>query len=458
MSPAPSRRFCGASSRRTTSRLGSALLACAFVAAVQAQTPEPGYRFAQSQDTAQWQSWSPRPEISPEFAFDPQAGRTGGGALKIATRRPTDYGAWRRVINDLRGDRTYRFTAWYRAENIEQERHAIITRLQWVDTAGTLLKPGIRPPEFPLDVGRDGAWTKVEAVVRAPEAAAGLEVQLSLGFAARGVVWWDDISVVEEPNPRQRVVRGMTIHHRPRDSKSPEANVEKFCALIREAAASKPDIVCLPEGITVVGTGRTYADVSEPIPGPTTERLGAVARELRTYIVAGIYERAEPAVYNTAVLIDRHGKLAGTYRKTHLPREEWEAGIAPGHSYPVFDTDFGRIGMLICWDLQFPEPWRALALQGAEVVLLPIWGGNEKLIPARAIENHVFIVTSCYGHNSRIVNPVGEYLAEGSGKSPVAVAEMHLDRKIYQTWIGDMSTRTWKERRGDLPFGTPGSQ
>jgi predicted amidohydrolase len=406
-------------------------------------------------DAAAWTQWSPRPEISPQFSFDRTGGRHGGPALKTSTQAPTEFGAWRRDIAGVRGGRTYRFNAWYRAAGIENERRSVIVRLQWLDEQGKPVKVTVRPPEYPLDVAREDGWTRMESVLHAPDEAHGLGVQLSLGFAARGAVWWDAVTLAEEPAARNRVVRAMTVHHRPRNSKSPAANVEQYCELIRQAAAQRPDIICLPEGITVAGTGRSYADVSEPIPGPTTERLGALARELRTYLVAGIYERAAPAVYNTAVLIDRDGAVAGRYRKTHLPREEWEAGITPGDTYPVFDTDFGRLGLLVCWDLQFPEPWRALALQGAEVILLPIWGGNERLLPARAIENHAFIVTSSFDMKSCVVNPLGEILTESTNATPVTTAELHLDRKLYQKWIGDMSTRTWKERRGDLPWGSP---
>jgi predicted amidohydrolase len=243
----------------------------------------------------------------------------------------------------------------------------------------------------------------------------------------------------------------MTVHLRPRNSPSREANVEQFSAVVRAAADQKPDIICFPEGMTVVGTRSTYVQVSEPVPGPTTETLGALARQLNSYIVAGLYERVSPAVYNTAVLIDRRGKLVGRYRKTHLPREEWEAGLTPGDSYPIFETDFGKVGLLVCWDVQFPEPWRALGLQGAELILLPIWGGSETLLRARAIENHAFVVSSSYDMKSCVVAPDGEILTEATTESPVATADVHLDQKIYQRWLGDMSTRTWKERRGDLP-------
>jgi predicted amidohydrolase len=191
--------------------------------------------------------------------------------------------------------------------------------------------------------------------------------------------------------------------------------------------------------------------VSEPVPGLTTARLGALARKLRSYVVAGLYERVGEVVYNTAVLVDRSGEVAGKYRKTHLPYEEVEAGLTPGDSYPVFDADFGRVGMLICWDVQFPEPARALALRGADLILLPIWGGNETLARARAIENHVFLVTSSYDMKTFIVDPTGAVLAEATPERPVAVAEIRLDRKILQPWLGDMKTRTWKERRSDIP-------
>ncbi len=417
--------------------------------------PLAAFSFAAASAAAGWQQWSPRTEISPQFSFAPEGGRNGGGALHISARLPSDFGAWRRSITGVRSGGVYRFTAWYRPVNVANERRAVIARLQWLDGESKALKVAARPPEFPLDVARAGGWTRLESILGAPDSARELEVQLSLAFAPGGQVWWDDISLVEVASAPDRVVRAMTVHHRPRGAPSAAGNVEQFCALVRQAAAQKPDIVCLPEGITIVSTGKNYADVSESIPGPTTDRLGALAQELRSYVVAGIFERAGPAVYNSAVLIDRAGRVAGVYRKTHLPREEWEGGLTPGDTYPVFDTDFGRVALLVCWDLQFPEPWRAVALQGAELVLLPIWGGNERLLPARAIENHTFIVSSSYSMRSAVVDPLGDFLAEATTDTPVVTVELHLDRKYYQSWIGDMSTRTWKERRGELPGVAP---
>lgn len=399
-------------------------------------------------DAATWQRWSPRDEIAPEFS------RGEGSALKITARNASDFGAWKNRIAGVRAGQNYTFVAWFQTAGVEDERRSVIARLQWLDVAGKPVNVTVRPPEYPLDVARENGWTKMESVVRAPEGAAALEVQLSLGFSAQGTVWWERVALSETEAPRERIVRAMTVNHRPSGLKSAAANVDSFAKIIRDAAGQKPDIVCLPEGMTVVGTGKSYADVSEPVPGPTTEKLGALARELRSYIVAGLYERVGPVVYNTAVLIDREGKFAGRYRKTHLPREEWEAGITPGDSYPIFETDFGRLGLMICWDVQFPEPWRALGMQRAELVLMPIWGGSETLMRARAIENHLFVVSSGYNIKSCIVAPDGEILHEAAKDTAVTVA-LNLDRKIYQPWLGDMSTRTWKERRGELPRGGP---
>lgn len=396
-----------------------------------------------------WTSWSPRQEIAPRFWVDPAGGRHGGACLVIeGNDNPAAFGSWQKRLDGIIGGRPYRFTAHYRLDEVTHARRHVSARLDWLDAKGNR----VRPPDFALEKGKEGPWMKFEHVAPAPEGARSVAIALSFGWTARGSVRWDDIELLEERSPAQRVVRAVAIYHRPQGTKSAAESVEQFCRLAEKAVAQNPDIICLPEGITVIGTGKSYADVSEPIPGPTTEKLGALAAKIHSYIVAGIYERVGSTVYNTAILIGRKGEVAGKYRKTHLPYEEVERGLTPGDAYPTFNTEFGKVGLMICWDFQFPEPWRALALQGAEVVLLPIWGGNELLVRARAIENHIFLVTSSYDMKTFIVDPTGKVLAEATPEQPIAAAELFLDRKIIQPWLGDMKTRTWKERRSDIPI------
>lgn len=395
-----------------------------------------------------WTTWAARPEIAPRFEVAERGGRDGKGALVIrAAGNAAAVGAWKHKVEAITPGATYRFAAHYRTEGVPYERWNVSARLDWLDENDRR----VQPPDFALETQPENGWSALRLVTQAPQKARSVVIELSLAWAPDGVVWWDEVELRQDSTVQERVVRAMTIKHRPDGTKSAAENVEQYCKIIEGAAARKPDLICLPEGITVVGTNKSYIDVAEPVPGPTTRRLGEAARKVGAYIVAGIYERVGPVVYNTAVLIDRKGELAGAYHKTHLPREEVEAGLTPGSDYPVFKTDFGTVGLMICWDVQFPEPARALALKGAEVILLPIWGGNELLARARAIENHVFLISSSYNMKTFIVDPKGDVRAEGTPEQPVAVAELNLDERIIQPWVGDMKTRTWKERRPDLP-------
>lgn len=397
----------------------------------------------------EWTTWSPRKEIAPSFEVVEKGGRAGESALKLRTDASSDFGAWKRHYIDVSAGKRYRFEAWYKVEGVQHEQRAVAPRLEWQDAKGKAL----RPAEFAVALEEKNGWKRVEITSPAPEKAAAAEVQLGFGFVESASVLWDDVLFGVDDAPRDRVVKVATIFHRPRGTKSALESVEEFCRVAKDAVmkeSAQPDIICMPEGITVVGTGKSYYEVGESLPGPTSERLGKCAKELNSYIVAGIYEKEGDVLYNTAVLMGRDGKLVGKYRKTHLPREEWEAGITPGEEYPVFETDFGKVGLIICWDVQFPEPSRAMARKGAEVLLLPIWGGNETLAKARAIENHVFLVSSSYDMKTFVVDPEGKVLAEATKELPVAFAEMHLDRKIFQYWLGDMKARTWRERRPDI--------
>jgi len=393
-----------------------------------------------------WTTSSPGPDISPLFDVDERAGRTGGGALKIAADcSAAAIGCWKKRVDGLLPGHAYRITACYQATGIAHEPQSISLRLDWRDDKGQ--RP--RQPDNAVAAARDGLWRKIDYTTLAPDRAQSVTIELELRWAPGGVVWWDEIELAELDAAPRRPVRIATVFHRPRNTASPADSVSQFCRLLDEAAPNA-DLVCLPEGITVIGTGQTYAQVAEPLPGPTTQTLGQLARKCRTNIVAGLYERAGHIVYNTSVLIDRTGQLIGTYRKTHLPQEEVEAGIAPGDCFPVFQTDVAKVGMIICWDVQFPEPARNLARNGAEIIALPIWGGSDVLARARAIENHIVLVSATYDMRSFIVDPTGKVLAEATKDQPLALASVDLAQPLYQPWLGDMKHRTWKESRPDL--------
>jgi predicted amidohydrolase len=298
-----------------------------------------------------------------------------------------------------------------------------------------------------------------EGIFLAPRKAQAVKIELHLAWSAEGTVWWDDVRLDEVAQPKGRRVTLTTVFHRPQGSASSEENARQFCRILELAAKHRPDIVCLPEAINMVGTHLSYVEAAEPIPGPTTKALGEVAKRLAFYVVASLMERDGKCVYNTAVLLGRDGEIVGKYRKVYLPREEVEGGVTPGDGYRVFQTDFGKVGMMICWDVQYVDPARALAAQGADVILLPIWGGDVTLAKARAIENHVYLVTSGYDMPTFIIGPLGSVLAQASKEKPVVSQVVDLDERYRQTWLGDMKARFWKEWRADvkMPGGAEGT-
>lgn len=175
-----------------------------------------------------------------------------------------------------------------------------------------------------------------------------------------------------------------------RDLGSAAANLDDTLTRIRQAAAAGAQVICTQELFTTPYFCRTQDhslfELAETIPGPTTEALGALAKELEIVIVAALFEKRAPGIYhNTAVVFDADGSLMGRYRKMHIPQDpgfEEKFYFTPGDlGYPVWKTRYGTLGVLICWDQWFPEAARLCALQGAEVLLYPTaigWLPEEK--------------------------------------------------------------------------------
>jgi predicted amidohydrolase len=384
-----------------------------------------------------WKTWSPRPEIAPRTFID--------GSLAISgNSNAAAYGGWERSFPAEPG-KWVRLDASYRAERLTYERGQVIARLDWRTSDGK--RAG--QPEYAYPMTADKPTLTAQAP--APADAAAVTVQLYLANAPQATVRWDDVSLRTVPAPPARPVTVVSLNLRPHDSVSAADSLRQFVELARKLAPPKTDLIVLPEGATVVGTREQPLGVAETVPGPSTAVLGALAREKNAYVVAGLYEREGVAAYNTAVLIDRKGNLAGKYRKVYLPREEYEDGLTPGMDYPVFETDFGKIGIMICWDLEYADPARGLALRGAELILLPIWGGSETLAKARAIENHVFLAASGYDYPTQIIDPNGEVIASAPERGRAAIAVIDLNRRYLDPWLGNMRARYLKELRLDVP-------
>ncbi len=424
-----------------------------------------------------WSLEAPRAEIRPRASYDPTGGAKGTGAMILDAGDSVAQHGWLQKSFPVEGGKHYRFRSLRAMERVELPRRSGPVRIVWQDAAGKMVRADVPPghendttgwpplaePEHPLDRATDAqGWTEVSGVYRAPSKATQAVVELHLQWAPKGRAAWSDTSFEATPPPAPRKVRLATIHHKP-SGKSAMENCTGYAPLLAEAAAKKADLVVLGEVVPYVGLKKKAHETAETIPGPTTDYFGKLAREHKLHIVVSLYEQVGDAVYNAAVLIGPDGGVLGKYRKMCLPHSEVEGGVVPGNDYPVFDTKFGKVGMMVCYDGFFPEVARELCNRGAEVIAWPVWGCNILLARARACENHVYVVSSTYMAPkdawmiSAVFDQAGTPIAQAETWDSVVVAEVDLSQPhFWRNNLGDFRSMVPRHRPDRLPLTAPG--
>ncbi len=249
-----------------------------------------------------------------------------------------------------------------------------------------------------------------------------------------------------------------------------EENSEFHINKIREAVAGGAQIICTQELYQSLYFCQThnedFFDLAETVPGPTTEQLQELASELGVVIVASLFEKhARGVYYNTAVVIDSDGRYLGKYRKSHIPEDPGfheKFYFTPGDTgYKTFDTKFGKIGLLICWDQWYPEAARLTALQGADILVYPTAIGTlpfededvkkeyrdawEIMHRSHAVANGCYVASinrvgtegeiKFWGH-SHVANPFGKLIATAGDDEEILYVDVDFSEieKYRRTW------------------------
>ena len=239
-------------------------------------------RFRQSgfsADAPGWTVWSDRAETMPRTWVEGLVSLGQPGSLTVSGNGNIGaFGGWQRVLRGIEAGAWYRLTVHYRSTGVTSENWQIQPRLDWRTTDGR--RAG--EVDYAYRSTREGEWTSVTLQTQAPKDSAAVAVQLFLAHAPQGTVWWDDIRFERVATPAPRLVTIASVNLRPEATGSSEKSVQQFMETAERVVPANADLVVLPEGITVVGTGKRYAEVAEPVPGPTTKRLGEFARKHKT--------------------------------------------------------------------------------------------------------------------------------------------------------------------------------
>lgn len=211
-----------------------------------------------------------------------------------------------------------------------------------------------------------------------------------------------------------------------------EKNMKYVLKLLDIAFSYQPDLVCLPEAFATVSVNKPLEELAEEVPGYIVKTIASRAVEYGSYIICPLYTKRGGKIWNSAVVLSRTGDVLGIYDKIHPVTSTsdytvFEEGTNPGTEAKVFDLDFGRIGIQICFDIGFPETWQSLADKNAKMVVWCSAYNGGFALQVYAYLHHYYVVSSVRSDKSRIIDPLGNILAETDALKNVAVRDVNLD-------------------------------
>lgn len=418
-----------------------------------------------STDQPGWEIWKP----NPGFGLEVGRVRNSAGQWRLrmagigsAHSSPQAKSRQFRTITGLKTGEWYRFDAAYSIKNVVNPANAVMTVVQWTSFRHyRIFAPKVQ-----------GSEVTSTLMLKLPEETKGsVNLHLFAGYIPGGTVEWKSVSVTHVPSytAPSRPVAVSVIDSVPPKLGPVEDNARHYAAEIDKASSPKrSDIILLPEH---VNTTKVSGKAAVSMESEYMKILREAARRNRTYVAGSIHEERDGMIFNTGFLLDREGRTAGSYSKAHLTVGEMVfSPLARGEEWKVFQTDFGKVGVLVCLDFHFPEAARILALQGAELLLVPMAAdarlkedgrqrGAEHSGKAFVLENRVPIVfAATLGSDvqpSLIIDQSARILARSNSAQHIIRGELDLDEKVIQ-WSGNDFQSVYKLGRRPELYGPLG--
>jgi hypothetical protein len=268
--------------------------------------------------------------------------------------------------------------------------------------------------------------------MRIPVAFGWLLSLIALGQANKGV----------EAAERNHLVRVVTLSQDGLKEEAGKPLLGATLVILDRAASFHPEIVCLPETFT--------RGAPEPVPGPTTERLSEWARKHSCYVICPITTQVGERVFNSAVLLDREGAIVGRYDKIRPTEGELQRDVCPGTpDPPIFETDFGRIGVQICFDVNWHDQWRRLKEKGAKIVFFPSAYPAARQLKSHAWLNQCYVVSATQSRAASIYDITGDVLETTGKYRRWAGAVLPVGRRLFEIDYHVGKMRRIQQKYGD---------
>jgi len=393
-----------------------------------------------------WHVVAYRPSLAPVFKLV----RKDGQKVLLATGGAADCVGYLATTVPITLGKTYRFRVSFTMSPDLDPNRSLLFQC-YGPGANSGIHEFVRLP--------DGSAQGEARITYTGEGAGQAEVRILLRLSDRGKAWISHVSLTEcEPLPPHWVRVACT---------SGPTNLQSCEAVLDACGQAKVDLIVLPE--YMAGCKHPEGDrIEEPLRGPSCKLMAAKAKQYGMYVAGGIVRRDEAAdrVYNTALLLDRKGRLVGTYDKLHPYSPEInDQGISPGREVPVFRTDLGVVGFIICYDSWFTDVTELVALKGAQLVMFPNAGCYRALLHARAADNRVRIVCSSWNSGYGVWDTVGRDLVhpeqdQSHGNPPGLTYRDPVETKVGDVGLFmvslDMNCAPSPHYNGGTMFEAPG--